>query len=159
MSNAEEITYLDEARAGAERRLDECEREIKLTKDVGERQADDETARRSRKLIMQTERYRELILRLADEVASARRTRLAAIEETEAPRLMAAASRLHRRCRRLQTAQDRTRDQFRGLRMRHLAMDREIRELSKALDLPPPDTREPDEIKRDLGRFHEEGEA
>jgi hypothetical protein len=153
----EEIDYLDEARAGARRRLDECEREIKLTRDLDERRSDDETARRCRKLKRQTERYHELIMRLDDEAKRARRQRLAALRDTELPNLLRAAARLHRRARRLDAARDRAQDQYRGVRMRRLAMDREIRELCELLGEPSPGTAEPDEVRLDLGRFGTDG--
>ena len=159
MGHAEEIIYLDEARAGARRRLEECEREIKLTQDLGERRSDDEAARRCGKLQRQTERYRELILRLEDDSKQARRDRLGALEESDFPHLLSAATRLHRRARRLEDAQERTRDQYRGVRMRHLALDREIRELCEALGLPAPEAREPDEVRLDLGHFQADGKA
>jgi hypothetical protein len=158
MGYAEEIIYLDDARAGAARRLEECEREIRLTRDLDDRGGDDEVARRRRKLQKQTERYRELIVRLADDAKQARRSRLAALEEAEVPHLVSTAARLHQRARRLQDAQDKARDRYRGLRMRHLALDREVRELSKVLGLPEPEPQEPEEIRVDLGRFHTDGE-
>jgi hypothetical protein len=74
-------------------------------------------------------------------------------------RLAGEARKLHRRARRLEGALEAAHERYRGLRMRHLAFEREAAELCRALGLPPPEQREPPEIRSDLGAFGRGEEA
>jgi hypothetical protein len=160
MSRREEIAYLEDAQSAASRRLEECVREIALTHDLDERRPEGEDgARRRRKLADRRERYEDLVIRLETEAGATRRARLEDIEGEDRPRLLALARKLHRRASRLAAAQERTREQYRGLRMRHLALEREIRELREELGEPPPEEDTPLEVRANLGELRERPEA
>jgi hypothetical protein len=156
MSHAEEIEFLDGIREAAIRRLEECEQEASLTEDLeGSKAGNDEIARRRKKLRSRADRYRGLSRRIEAEAKSARQSRLDALLKNDFARLSTDAIGLHRRARRLEGALQSVRERYRGLRMRHLALEREAAVLSRSLGLPHPDQPEPPEIRSDLGAFAE----
>ena len=160
MGYAEEIEFLDGVREAAYRRLEECEREATLAESLGGGDAgDEEITRRRKKLRTRSERYRVLARRLESEARNVRRLRLSDLVGQDFSRLSVDAIRLHRRARRLEAALGSARERYRGLRMRHLALEREAADLSRALGLPRPEHPEPPEIRADLGAYAGDGES
>jgi len=158
MGHAEEIAFLDEIREAAIRRLEECEHEVGLTRDLSDGE-DEEIVRRRKKLRLRADRYELLIRRVGAEAKEVRSARLDTLLRKDLARLSASALELHERTRKLESELNEAREQYRGIRMRHLALEREAAELGRALGQARPEIPEPPEIRAELGAFGSDPEV